>query len=150
MKTNRVRHTTSKWTIIMNTDIIQWKNNLLEASRKQGLAIKITGITVIRLAEQTAVKEIENRLDTVWFIQIDDGDAVHFTTNAREEGLLCFMRKDEATRFADQLSADMSAARVTPTEIKTQKVRAMSDETGMLIGIVPTETLVSPAMLGGM
>lgn len=136
----------SKWTIIMNADIIQNNNNLFETSQERGFKWDLHGLSVLQLAERTAVREIENHLATVWTVHVASEGEIHFSFNDRR-GLLCFARWDEAHRFADQLSASLGIDAVAKEQI-TKVIRAECDREDKLIGFVPSETLVTPAMLG--
>lgn len=66
----------------------------------------------------------------------------------RKQDFLCSMRKEGTERFAEQLDADIDG-RVSAVEISTKQVHAESDASGILIGIVPTNTLILPVKLGG-
>lgn len=86
MKTNPIRQKVSKWTIIMNSDLIQWQNNLFETSRNGGVTGDMNGLAVIRLTEETAVTEIESQMESVWTIRINDDDILELCTTGKETG----------------------------------------------------------------
>lgn len=136
---------TSKWTIIINADAVQYNNNLFEMSQKQGFNWDLHELSFLPLAEQTAVCEIENKWPTVWTIYINS-ENVHFSFNDRR-GLLCFARYEEAHRFAEQLCASVGI-NVVAKEQTTKVVREECDREDKLIGFVPSKTLVTPSMFG--
>lgn len=146
-KANPIVHTTSPWTILMGLDLIQVQNNLVEAARQYGFQWDLSEISVERLADATAVREIQEKHETIWQVIVDEAP-VSFSLGPEGDGPVCFFREEEATRFAEQYTADGGGS-ATAVEVNTLEVRKECDARGGLIGIIPCGTLVTPAMLGG-
>lgn len=148
-KHHPVVHTISPWTSVMGIDLIQHKNNIAEASRLHSLPVEWdpSQILIQRMSDITAVREIQNKHETIWQVVVND-EAIAVTLDPAGEGPLCFIQKDEAIRFAEQITAD-GGGDAKPMEVNTLDVRKECDKKGRLIPFVPSGTLVTPAMLGG-
>lgn len=137
------------WAIVMSADIIQWNNNLFEASRKEGFSWNLQGVNVVRMSEQTARRALPSDLTRLWTVRLEPDGLLTFSTGKPEDGsipdrfLLVFEAYNEAVRFADRLVADGVSAAAADVPVVTLKTACR--EENLILGVVPQDTLVSPS-----
>lgn len=144
---------TSPWVVLMNSDIIQSRNNLFAASQESGqpaLRLEMDNVVTARFSENSMRRAVEDDLQHVWLVQADgNGPYVEVHINEADVAVLCFSRFDEADRFAQQMNAEEGdTPHVAPIKHETIAVRETCVANEKLVGLVPSGTLVSPSMLG--
>ena len=139
----------SKWVVIMSADVIQFRNNLLETSIRDGHNWDLSDVSVIRMAERTARRALPPTTTKLWVVRVgESGNGQEVVSvgvegnGRREDVLLAFEREDEAKRFAEYLIADGTAA--THTHEPITRLNAVCNEAKILLGLVPAETLITP------
>lgn len=138
-----------QWAIVMSADILQWNNNLFQASAEEGFKWDLAGVNVVPIHESIARRCIEVDVFDLWVLEMGNEGvlsfAMHDEGQAVDDGtevLLTFSIEEEAQRFVDQLAADGKEAKVRLVPIKSLKELCKQD--GMILGLVPAKTLVSP------
>lgn len=138
-----------KWVLVMAADIIQWNNNLFKASKEQGFEWDLSGINVVAIHENIARKCIEPDTSDLWILLMGEEGVLSFgihdkdqSADEGDEVLLAFSMKDEAQRFADQLIAEGMDPKLRLVPIPALKEFCRKD--GMILGLVPAKTLVTP------
>lgn len=149
MKHHPIVHTVSPWTILMGTDMIQHENNIVEARRQYDLPVEWdpSRLIIQRMSDVTAVREIQGNHKSIWQVIVDE-IPIAVSLEPEGEGPLCFLGSDEANRFAEQITAE-GGLEAKAVEVDTMDVRKACDEENRLIPFVPSGTLVTPTMLGG-
>lgn len=144
------REDETPWAIVMSADIIQWDNNLFEASKEHGFNWDLSGVNVVRMSEQTARTALPSDTQRLWAMKFEPSGLLTFSVG-NEDGdasddqyLLAFETNDEAVRFADGLAAD--GYKVIPTDISILTLKSICKERTLILGVVPAETLVSSSL----
>lgn len=143
MRTEHREHN-GPWAIVLNADIIQWNNNLFNASRAAGFSWDLNGIRIVRLSAITAKRDIEDVNPDLFNIDVDGKPYTFFTGTMY--GMLAFTGQDEANRFAEMLRAEGKHP-VCVEKHPTTILRDTCHNNSILLGVVPMRTLISPDML---
>lgn len=150
----------SYWALVLSTDLIQWKNNLFQASAANGYSWNLRGINVVRMAERTARRAIEETTESLYVVEVGEGtsegrsEVLAVGVEGRDEGserydlILTFERKEEVGRFVQLLEAEGCVARERLMGIS--ELNKKCKERGVLLGVVPCSALISPLQFEGM
>lgn len=140
----------SDWSIVMSSDVIQWNNNLFNASKEHGYDWNLEGLVVVRMSERTARRAIDDSMTKLWVIFLAEDELVTFSMPSKplEKMLLTFEGEDEAQRFVGFLKAEGREA--STVEQNISRLKAICADAKVRFGLVPAKTLVSPSQFSMM
>ncbi|PXF49416.1 hypothetical protein BWQ96_00732 [Gracilariopsis chorda] len=128
------------WMVVMSSDIIQWDNNLFKASVENGFSWDLRGISIVPMVERSVRRSLSDNY--LYVIETGSEQLLSVRADNSEDILLTFEKEAEAKRFESYLIADNQSAKIVKLSIEV--VKRMCQERGVLIGVVPQGTLVSP------
>lgn len=151
----RARRERSLWAIIYNVDLIQWRNNLMNAAAEFGLDLRMDEVKVLQLSEPVVEQMFDGQLETVWTLEKSGVEAGAETetrgfVTAGNEGfgrmLLLFQYEEDAARFAMNMTAD-GRGNVVASELPMPEVKEACVDQGVRIGFV-TRSFIQPSHFG--
>lgn len=148
----------SMWTVIYNTDLIQWDGNLLDLALEKGLDLRADGARVVSLSEEIARTLTEGSLDSLWVLDASEAartaggdvelsarDLIVAHQDAAGKLLFAWEQQDDAVRFAQNLEQDgRTAAAPTPVLLPLADIKAACAERSMRIGFM-TPSFINPS-----
>jgi hypothetical protein len=136
----------SMWTMIFNTDLIQWNNNLAKCAMEFGLDMTFDGARVVSISETIAQTLVEGTMDKLWVLRGDDGQSPYFITAYEKTCgplLLTWEHEDDARRFCNNLSED-GVGDAAPILLPLPDIKLECAERSMRIGFI-TPSFVQPS-----
>lgn len=148
----------SMWTVIYNTDLIQWDGNLFDLALEKGTDLRAEGARIISLSEDIARTLTEGSLDSLWVLDAGaaaraDGSDVELSARdlvaARQDAagklLFAWEHKDDAVRFSQNLEQDGRVdAAPTPVLLPLADIKTACAARDMRIGFM-TPSLINPS-----
>lgn len=144
----------SNWALLICPDIIQWNNNIFKASVEAGFNWDLRDVKLVRIAERTARRDIEQQISELYVVQLgDEGVDEFLVVNACGKGsddadkfLLTFEEHEDVTRLVDLIISDGHHARAVRMSTATLKQHAEAQN--LLLALAPSHSLISPAQIG--
>jgi hypothetical protein len=132
----------SMWALIFNTDLIQWHNNLLDASYRFGLPVNLNSARVVKVVEEIARTAFDGPVDALWTLRRGDVEPgsdmqlVSASSKAFGKMLITFEKQDDAVRFAANMTGD-GRGNIVAERLPIEEIKACCSANDMLIGFIP-------------
>lgn len=140
----------SMWAIIYNVDVIQWRNNLMNAAAEFGLELRMDDVKVLPLPEAVVETMFEGQLKSVWAVEraegAGEGDERAFVTAGKADFgkmVLVFQFAADAERFAYNMVQD-GRGNVVASEVPMAGMKNICEDAGLRIGFV-TRSFIQPS-----